>query len=163
MKNKKISEQKRLNYSNKIYLVKNRALLTQKLFIIIFCIIIGTLFSILINFNWKYSAIIPAIILLFYLFKTPKAAYILAILSSVFFTFVHLPTFSLSGLTIGLNPYKILIISGPEGSFHNDEITFFQKHNFDFINLGNNILKAETAPIIITSIFYNFFFYTFNK
>lgn len=95
---------------NKVYLAKNRTLLIQKLFIIIFCIIIGTLFALLINLNLMYAVIIPAIILLLYLLKTPKVTYVLTILISIFLTFIYSPTISLGGLTIGLNPYKMLII-----------------------------------------------------
>lgn len=53
---------------------------------------------------------------------------------------------------------KIVFSSGPEGSFHNEELNFFKKANFDFVNIGNYILRAETAPVILTSIFNNFFY-----
>lgn len=53
---------------------------------------------------------------------------------------------------------KIIFFSGPEGSFHPDELKLFKNKSFDFINIGKYILKAETAPVIATSIFTSFFY-----
>ena len=46
----------------------------------------------------------------------------------------------------------INIFVGPEGGFSDGEMTSFKNYNFETINLGKRILKAETAPINILSI-----------
>ncbi|WP_432772825.1 16S rRNA (uracil(1498)-N(3))-methyltransferase [Francisella salimarina] len=47
---------------------------------------------------------------------------------------------------------KFNIFIGPEGGFSSKEMDFFKIKNFNTINLGKRILKAETAPINILSI-----------
>jgi 16S rRNA (uracil1498-N3)-methyltransferase len=47
---------------------------------------------------------------------------------------------------------NINILIGPEGGFSEAEMISFKNNNFDSINLGKRILKAETAPISIISI-----------
>ena len=57
---------------------------------------------------------------------------------------------SLSDKLKSANDLNIFI--GPEGGFSNTEMTLFKNNNFETINLGKRILKAETAPINIISI-----------
>jgi RsmE family RNA methyltransferase len=55
---------------------------------------------------------------------------------------------------------KLLIVVGPEGGLHNDEIKQFEKLiNIDKLikwNLGNRRLRTETAAIKALSILTNF-------
>ncbi|MDD5731542.1 MAG: 16S rRNA (uracil(1498)-N(3))-methyltransferase [Patescibacteria group bacterium] len=44
------------------------------------------------------------------------------------------------------------ILVGPEGDFSDSEIEFIKKEDFLFFNLGNNILRSETACILATGI-----------
>lgn len=48
------------------------------------------------------------------------------------------------------NNYIVAI--GPETGWHSDDLDFFKKHNFLFVELAGNILRTETAPIVISSI-----------
>jgi 16S rRNA (uracil1498-N3)-methyltransferase len=45
-----------------------------------------------------------------------------------------------------------LVAIGPETGWHSDDLHFFTEHNFKFIELMGNILRTETAPIVISSI-----------
>ncbi|AJI55147.1 RNA methyltransferase, RsmE family protein [Francisella philomiragia] len=47
---------------------------------------------------------------------------------------------------------KFNIFIGPEGGFSNKEMELFKTKDFNTINLGKRILKAETAPINILAI-----------
>jgi 16S rRNA (uracil1498-N3)-methyltransferase len=47
---------------------------------------------------------------------------------------------------------NINIFIGPEGGFSETEMKLFKNNDFETINLGKRILKAETAPINIISI-----------
>lgn len=51
---------------------------------------------------------------------------------------------------------NICLIVGPEGGFENYEVELAQKHKAQTVSLGNHILRAETAAIVISanSIFY---------
>ena len=44
-----------------------------------------------------------------------------------------------------------LIISGGEFGFDEDERNYFDKNQATYINLGENILRAETAPLVALS------------
>lgn len=47
---------------------------------------------------------------------------------------------------------KIKVFIGPEGDFHQDEIKFLeQQKNVVFVNLGKNVLRAETAAVVVCS------------
>ena len=50
------------------------------------------------------------------------------------------------------NHSEFNIFIGPEGGFSENEMSYFKESNFSMINLGNRILKAQTAPINIISI-----------
>lgn len=43
---------------------------------------------------------------------------------------------------------KIAYFIGPEGGFTESEIEFAKKNKFNFLSLGKNILRAETAAIV---------------
>ncbi|MFY0627285.1 MAG: 16S rRNA (uracil(1498)-N(3))-methyltransferase [Reichenbachiella sp.] len=43
---------------------------------------------------------------------------------------------------------KYLVLIGPEGDFTLEEIQHAKTHGFETINLGNNVLRTETAGII---------------
>lgn len=48
---------------------------------------------------------------------------------------------------------KILIVIGPEGGLHQDEISFFKSiDNVHFVGLGKRILRSETASSYVLSI-----------
>ena len=49
-------------------------------------------------------------------------------------------------------PKKISIFTGPEGGFSTEEIEMAKNHGFTVLGLGDRILRAEVAPIVITSI-----------
>ena len=47
---------------------------------------------------------------------------------------------------------KIFILVGPEGDFSNEEKEFIYDKKFLKVNLGNTILRTETAIISILSV-----------
>ena len=47
---------------------------------------------------------------------------------------------------------KILIVTGPEGGFTNEEEQILISNGFVSCTLGSNVLRSETAPIVITSM-----------
>ncbi len=53
--------------------------------------------------------------------------------------------------TLGLNIECDLMISGGEFGFDSSEIDFLSENQATFFNLGENILRAETAPIVALS------------
>ena len=60
-------------------------------------------------------------------------------------------------LTKNSNAKNIAIIVGCEGGFNNEEIKYLLAHGAKSISLGNRILRAETAAIMLTSIVLNHF------
>jgi len=52
---------------------------------------------------------------------------------------------------------SITIITGPESGFSDEELKLMQIHNIKERYLGQNILRAETAPIFISSLIKNHF------
>lgn len=48
----------------------------------------------------------------------------------------------------------ILIVTGPEGGFDKTEEEILIKNGFVSVSLGNNCLRAETAPIVALSMIY---------
>ncbi|NME35981.1 MULTISPECIES: 16S rRNA (uracil(1498)-N(3))-methyltransferase [Fusobacterium] len=57
-----------------------------------------------------------------------------------------------------INPKKILYIIGPEGGFDTEEIEFLENiEKTNIITLGRNILRAETASIVVGGILINEF------
>ena len=48
-------------------------------------------------------------------------------------------------------------ITGPESGFSDSEYNLIEENNFKVRLLGNNILRAETAPIVIASLVQNHF------
>lgn len=59
-------------------------------------------------------------------------------------------TTSLSETNLKDSSANLLI--GPEGGFHEDEITYAKQHNFLPIQLGDRILRTETATLAALSI-----------
>lgn len=56
------------------------------------------------------------------------------------------------------NPKKILYIIGPEGGFDTEEIEFLKSiEKTNIVTLGRNILRAETASIVVGGILINEF------
>ena len=51
----------------------------------------------------------------------------------------------------------VCMITGPESGFSESEINLLNAKKFDFKLLGKNILRAETAPIVIASLIQNQF------
>lgn len=52
-----------------------------------------------------------------------------------------------------INKYdKILIVVGPEGGFEKDEEKFLTENGFISVSLGENVLRAETAPVVALSM-----------
>lgn len=47
---------------------------------------------------------------------------------------------------------SVLVFVGPEGDFTQEEYDFLQKHGTQFIDLGNIILKSETAALVLTTL-----------
>ncbi len=47
---------------------------------------------------------------------------------------------------------KMLLVVGPEGGFDSSEEEFLTQNGFQSISLGNNILRAETAPVVAISM-----------
>ena len=52
----------------------------------------------------------------------------------------------------GSPPGSVLILSGPEGGFSDEEITLAQSKGFCSVGLGPRILRTETAPLSAVSI-----------
>lgn len=50
------------------------------------------------------------------------------------------------------NHASFAVFVGPEGGFSPKEIDFFKKYNANLITLGDNILRAETGAIAISSL-----------
>ena len=46
------------------------------------------------------------------------------------------------------NSKNIIITTGPEGGFHQDEIEWAKQHGFDCVQMGPRILRAETAAVV---------------
>jgi 16S rRNA (uracil1498-N3)-methyltransferase len=51
-----------------------------------------------------------------------------------------------------LSANSVIIAIGPEGGWHESELTYAQTHNFTSIHLGERILRTETAAITAVSI-----------
>lgn len=47
---------------------------------------------------------------------------------------------------------KILLVVGPEGGFDPKEEEYLLENGFTSISLGNNVLRAETAPVVALSM-----------
>ena len=52
---------------------------------------------------------------------------------------------------------NIFVITGPESGFSESEINYMYEKDFSFKLLSKNILRAETAPLVIASLFQNHF------
>ena len=52
---------------------------------------------------------------------------------------------------------SVTTITGPESGFSEKELNSIKKKNINIRYLGENILKAETAPIFVSSIVRNHF------
>lgn len=50
------------------------------------------------------------------------------------------------------NPKEINIIIGPEGGFSEEEVLKFEEIGTNIVNLGNRILRTETAAIALTAM-----------
>lgn len=59
-------------------------------------------------------------------------------------------------LDIKFKGKDINIFIGPEGDFSEKEINIMRKENFLFFNLGNNVLRSETAAIVSCGIIAQF-------
>ncbi|MGL4402878.1 MAG: RsmE family RNA methyltransferase [Fusobacteriaceae bacterium] len=59
----------------------------------------------------------------------------------------------LSNLTV--KPKKIMFLIGPEGGFDSEEIEFLKKTGAKVVTLGNRILRAETAAIVVGGVLTN--------
>jgi 16S rRNA (uracil1498-N3)-methyltransferase len=53
---------------------------------------------------------------------------------------------------------NIFVITGPESGFSESEINHMYEKDFSFKLISENILRAETAPIVIASLFQNHFY-----
>ena len=62
--------------------------------------------------------------------------------------------FNLNKLKSGKN---ICLVTGPESGFSESELDFFKNRDIKLRLIGNNILRAETAPIVISSLVQNHF------
>ena len=47
---------------------------------------------------------------------------------------------------------KILLVIGPEGGFDKEEESYLLNNGFTSISLGENVLRAETAPVVALSM-----------
>ena len=56
-----------------------------------------------------------------------------------------------------LNSSSICMITGPESGFSESEINLLNLNKFEFKLVSKNILRAETAPIVIASLIQNHF------
>jgi RsmE family RNA methyltransferase len=52
---------------------------------------------------------------------------------------------------------NIFVITGAESGFSESEINHMYEKDFSFKLLSKNILRAETAPLVIASLFQNHF------
>ena len=52
---------------------------------------------------------------------------------------------------------NIFVITGAESGFSESEINYMYEKDFSFKLLSKNILRAETAPLVIASLFQNHF------
>jgi 16S rRNA (uracil1498-N3)-methyltransferase len=52
---------------------------------------------------------------------------------------------------------NVCMITGPESGFSESEINLLNEKEFEFKLIGKNILRAETAPIVIASLIQNQF------
>lgn len=48
-------------------------------------------------------------------------------------------------------PLDILCVTGPEGGFSNSEVNMLKTKNFESVNLGPRLLKADTAPVTLVA------------
>jgi 16S rRNA (uracil1498-N3)-methyltransferase len=63
---------------------------------------------------------------------------------------------SLVGETLASSSYNgANIFTGPEGGFENEEIEFAKSMGIHTISLGENILRVETAAIVISVLILN--------
>lgn len=53
---------------------------------------------------------------------------------------------------------EVCVVIGPEGGVEEGEVNWLKEHGFTACTLGESILRAETAPLVILSIIY----YEFN-
>ena len=56
-----------------------------------------------------------------------------------------------------LTSQNVCMITGPESGFSKSEIDTLNSNLFEFRLIGKNILRAETAPIVIASLIQNQF------
>lgn len=56
---------------------------------------------------------------------------------------------------LGVKPKKVIFIIGPEGGFDLEEIEFLKNSGAKIVTLGNRILRAETAAIVVGGILVN--------
>ena len=56
------------------------------------------------------------------------------------------------------NPGKLFFLSGPEGGFSPEEVSFLQEKGFLLAHLGDKILRAETAAFYLISVAHLWFF-----
>lgn len=54
-----------------------------------------------------------------------------------------------------VKPKKVLYVVGPEGGFEKSEIEFLEERGGKIVTLGNRILRAETASIVVGGILGN--------
>jgi 16S rRNA (uracil1498-N3)-methyltransferase len=54
---------------------------------------------------------------------------------------------SLNELATGPKPSSVLVLTGPEGGFTDDEVRAARQHGFAAIHMGPRILRAETATV----------------
>ena len=62
-----------------------------------------------------------------------------------------------------INGESVYLIVGPEGGFAKEEVQLLEGLGFVKISLGNFILKAETAAIVISAMIYNLLLSRLNK
>jgi len=70
--------------------------------------------------------------------------------------FYEKTTFSLKNFFRNLIPntlQEILVLIGAEGGFSEKEINLLKEQKFQVFSLGKNILRTETAPLVVLSIF----------
>lgn len=64
---------------------------------------------------------------------------------------IYLHPYSNTEITT-LSNFTMIPVIGPEGGFREEEINLFTEYNCSGYNLGENILRIETAAIYITSL-----------
>lgn len=52
---------------------------------------------------------------------------------------------------INMSPTEMMLLIGPEGGFHEDEVKLAEKHGFLSVRLGSRILRTETAAVAAIS------------